>query len=237
MKLYAILHTKYKLDLKEIDQLINIIKQWYCLNNDADLFTQRTKKLLNKINFHNFRVPQYLYRAYSFNTQKDLDQFLKGAQTKLKHPVKDYESWTSSIKVAESYYPGGEYQLNKDAKYGVILKIKSSVFQDRIKFSLENLFGSNIDNEKEIKGNSATTDKKIFFNAVFQYLSGKILDTIKSKGPEALSKQEIQDFQYIIPGLVRSVSEYEYLLEPLDYPQPLIVKITDKKLIPAYEGM
>lgn len=234
MKIYAILHSKYNFNLNEIDQLLNIIKQWYCLNDDTNLFTDKTKKLIIKINLHNFRLPQYLYRAYSFKTQSDLDSFLKGSNTKLSHPTKDYESWTSSMKVAESYYPGGQYQLNKENKYGVILKIKQSVFQDKIKFSLENLFGSQ---NPGFSGNTSNLDKKIFFNAVFQYLSNKLLDTIKNKGPEGLTKQEIQDFQYSIPGLVRAVSEYEYLTEPLDYPQPLVVKITDKKLIPAYQGM
>lgn len=234
MKIYQILHTKFNLNLNEIDQLINIIKQWYCLNNDKDLFTNNTKKLIMKINLHNFRLPQYLYRAYSFKTQKELDDFLKGSNTKLSHPFKDYESWSSSLKVAESYYPGGQYQLNKDNKYGVILKIKQSVFHDKIKFSLENLFGSK---DPTTVGNTIGTDKKIFFNAIFQYLSNNLLDTIKAKGPEGISKQDIQDFQYVIPGLVRAVSEYEYLTEPLDYPQPIVVKITDKKLIPSYQGM
>ena len=211
MKLYSTLHQKYNLNGKEIDQLLYVLKQWYCLNDDTDLFTPQTNKLLLKINTHNFKLPSALFRAYSFTSKEALNSFLKAAETKLKHPSKDYESWTSSPRVAEAYFPGGEFQLNKDSKYGVILKINRNTFQDHIKFSIENLF-------------SGSQDKKIFFGEVFKYLSKDLLLNIKNGD---LTKKDIQDFQHVIPGLVRAISEFEYLLEPIDYPDFTIYKITN----------
>ena len=200
----------FNLNEDETVLLIKVLKDWYCLNDDSELFTPRINKLLLKINTHNFKLPSTLFRAYSFNSKEALNSFLRAAKTKLKHPSKDYESWTSSPRVAESYFPGGEYQLNKDSKHGVILKINRNTFQDRIRFSIENLF-------------SEAKDKKIFFTEVFRYLSKDLLLNIKNGN---LTKKDIREFQHIIPGLVRAISEYEYLLEPIDYPDFTIYKIT-----------
>lgn len=199
----------FNLNQNETDLLIKILKEWYCLNNDTNLFTPQVNKLLLKINFMNFKLPQYLYRAYSFKTEKELNSFLKQAETRLCHPKKDYESWTSSINVAKKYAPGGENQFNSEYKYGVILKIKRFHFEDRIKFSIENLF-------RDYK------DRKILFGELFSYMSKDILKKIKDGN---LSKQDIQAFQHSIPGLVRAISEFEYMIGPMDYPEVIIFEI------------
>ena len=206
----------FNLDQRETDLLIKVLKEWYCLNNDEDLFTPQVNKLLFKINTMNFKLPQYLYRAYSFEHLKDYNNFIKGAEKRIAHPTKSYESWTASYAVAEKYLPGGEAQLNKKAKFGIILKIPKFDFEDRIKFSIENLF-------------KQYSDRKILFNEMFRYMSRDLMEKIKYGN---LSKQDILDFQYTIPGLVRAVSEFEYLLGPLDYPQPECVKLVGINDIP-----
>ena len=199
----------FNLNENETALLVKVLKEWYCLNKDENLFTPQVNKLLLKINSMYFKLPNYLYRAYSFKTEKDLNNFLKQAETKISHPYKDYESWTSSINVAKKYAPGGENQLNSEYKYGVILKIPRFDFEDRIKFSIENLF-------KEYK------DRKILFGELFSYMSKDILKKIKDGN---LSKQDIQAFQYSIPGLVRAISEFEYMIGPIDYPEAIIFEI------------
>ena len=187
--------------------LIKVLKEWYCLNNDSELFSPRVNKLLLKINSMNFKLPQYLYRSYSFEREEDIKKFIDGAFKRIAHPSKDYESWTSSEKVAKRYMPGGEAQLNKNAKYGVILRIPRFDFQDRIKFSIENLF-------KEYN------DRKILFNELFKYLSSGLMKNLRDGN---LSTKDIVEFQHIIPGMVRAISEFEYMIGPLDYPNPITV--------------
>ena len=187
--------------------LIKVLKEWYCLNNDSELFSPRVNKLLLKINSMNFKLPQYLYRSYSFEREEDIKKFIDGAFKRIAHPSKDYESWTSSEKIARKYMPGGESQLNKNAKYGIMLRIPRFDYQDRIKFSIENLF-------KEYN------DRKILFNELFKYLSKDLMRSLKDGN---LSTKDIQEFQHIIPGMVRAISEYEYMIGPLDYPSPITV--------------
>lgn len=199
----------FNLNQNETDLLIRVLKEWYCLNNDSNLFTPQVNKLLLKINSMNFKLPSYLYRAYSFETKKDYDNFINNAKKRIAHPSKDYESWTSSLTVAKRYMPGGEGQLNKNAKIGIILKIPRFDFEDRIKFSIENLF-------------KQYSDRKILFTELFSYMSKDLLQKIKNGN---LSKQDILEFQHSIPGLVRAISEFEYMIGPLDYPQPEMVQI------------
>jgi hypothetical protein len=199
----------FNLNENETALLIKVLKEWYCLNNDSELFTPRVNKLLLKINSMHFKLPSNLYRSYSFKTEKDLNNFLKQAETKISHPSKDYESWTSSLTVAKKYAPGGENQLTSDNKYGVILKIKRFHFEDRIKFSIENLFRT-------------YSDRKILFSEMFGYLSKDIMRKLKDSN---LTKQDILAFQHTIPGLVRAISEFEYMLSELDYPEFEIIEI------------
>ena len=198
----------FNLNQNETTLLVKVLKEWYCLNKDENLFTPQVNKLLLKINSMYFKLPNYLYRAYSFKTEKDLNNFLKQAETKISHPYKDYESWTSSLPVAKKYAPGGENQLTSDNKYGVILKIKRFHFEDRIKFSIENLFRN-------------YSDRKLLFSELFAYLSKDIMKKLKDSN---LSKQDILVFQHTIPGLVRAISEFEYMLSELDYPEFEIVE-------------
>ena len=64
------------------------------------------------------------------------------------------------------------------------------------------------------------SDRKILFNALFQYLSKDLMRSLKDGN---LSTKDIQEFQHIIPGMVRAISEYEYMIGPLDYPSPITV--------------
>lgn len=206
----------FNLNQNETDLLIKILKDWYCLNKDTDLFTPQVNKLLLKINSMNFKLPNYLYRAYSFETKKDYNNFIDNAEKRIAHPSKDYESWTSSLTVAKRYMPGGEGQLNKNAKIGIILKIPRFDFEDRIKFSIENLFKN-------------YSDRKILFSELFSYMSKDILQKIKIGN---LSKQDILEFQHSIPGLVRAISEFEYMIGPLDYPKPECIELIGIENIP-----
>ena len=206
----------FNLNQNETDLLIKILKDWYCLNNDSNLFTPPVNKLLLKINSMNFKLPQYLYRAYSFETKKDYNNFIDNAEKRIAHPSKDYESWTSSLTVAKRYMPGGEGQLNKNAKIGIILKIPRFDFEDRIKFSIENLFKN-------------YSDRKILFSELFGYMSKDILQKIKVGN---LSKQDILEFQHSIPGLVRAISEFEYMIGPLDYPKPECIELIGIEKVP-----
>lgn len=199
----------FNLNEQETDLLIRILKQWYCLNDDSELFTPQVNRLIFKINSTNFKLPQYLYRAYSFENIKDYEKFIAGAEKRIAHPNKEYESWTSSLSVAKKYMPGGEAQLNKNAKYGIILKIPRFDFEDRIKFSIENLF-------------KQYSDRKVLFSEMFSYMSSGIIQKIKYN---SLTKQDILEFQHSIPGLVRAISEFEYMIGPLDYPQPECVEL------------
>ena len=206
----------FNLNQNETDLLIKILKDWYCLNNDSNLFTPPVNKLLLKINSMNFKLPQYLYRAYSFEKEEDYKKFIDSSFKRIAHPTKDYESWTSSLAVARRYMPGGEGQLNKNAKIGIILKIPRFDFEDRIKFSIENLFKN-------------YSDRKILFSELFGYMSKDILQKIKVGN---LSKQDILEFQHSIPGLVRAISEFEYMIGPLDYPKPECIELIGIENVP-----
>lgn len=206
----------FNLNQNETDLLIKILKDWYCLNNDSNLFTPPVNKLLLKINSMNFKIPSYLYRAYSFERKEDYNNFINNAEKRIAHPSKDYESWTSSLTVAKRYMPGGEGQLNKNAKIGIILKIPRFDFEDRIKFSIENLFKN-------------YSDRKILFSELFSYMSKDILQKIKIGN---LSKQDILEFQHSIPGLVRAISEFEYMIGPLDYPKPECIELIGIENVP-----
>ena len=203
----------YSLTPDDLNLLLKVLKQWYCLNDDSGLFTPQINKLLMKINLMNYSLPQYLYRAYSFETEKQYQDFIDKSHVQIKHPTKDYESWTSSVSVAKQYLPGGDAQLNKNNEYGIIIKIPRSDFIDRIKFSMENLF-------------KVPQDRNIFFNEMFQYLSKELMLKIKM---DCLIKSDILEFQHTIPGLVRAVTEKEYMLGPLDYPQPQTVTVVGPK--------
>ena len=39
----------FSLNQNETDLLIRVLKEWYCLNNDSNLFTPQVNKLLLKI--------------------------------------------------------------------------------------------------------------------------------------------------------------------------------------------
>ena len=203
----------YSLTPDDLNLLLKVLKQWYCLNDDSSLFTPQVNKLLLKINLMNYSLPQYLYRAYSFETKKQYQDFIDKSHTKIKHPTKDYESWSSSLSIAKQYLPGGDAQINKNNEYGIIIKIPRSDFQDRIKFSMENLF-------------KVPQDRTIFFNEMFQYLSKELMLKIKS---DVLTKKDILEFQHTIPGLVRAITEKEYMLSELDYPQPQTVIVVGPK--------
>jgi hypothetical protein len=196
------------LNEKEFNLLLKLIKQWYCQNDDTSLFSKGMDNLLVKIRANQVKIPNYLYRAYSFQTKEDLNNFKKTMTIKIEHPNKDYESWTSKQSIAERYMPQSEYNLNRNSKYGILIRISSGDFIDNIKFTIEDLF-------------SEKNDKNLFFKFCFSYLSSKMLEKIKEKN---FNQKDIEEFQYIIPGLVRAVTESEYLLDKLIHPKPFIIK-------------
>lgn len=196
------------LDTKDLDLLLKLLKQWYCLNDDTNLFSKSMHNLMLKIRAHNVKVPTTLYRAYSFETKEQLENFKKTITIKIEHPRKDYESWTSSLNIAERYMPGSDYVINKNAKYGILLAINKKDFEHNIKFTIEDLF-------------SSVKDRNNFFKTCFKYLSSIMLSKMKENN---FGKKDIEEFQYNIPGIVRAITEKEYLLDKLDYPTPIIVK-------------
>lgn len=196
------------LNEKEFDLLLKLITQWYCKNDDTNLFSKVMHDLMLKIRAHNVKIPETLYRAYSFETKEDLIKFRKGISTKISHPTKDYESWTTSRSIAERYLPGSEYVLNKNTKFGILLALNKSDFEYNIKFTIEDLF-------------SDKNDRNKFFKTCFSYLSTKMLSKIKDNN---FNRKDIEEFQYTIPGIVRAVTEKEYLIEEIKNPFPTIIK-------------
>lgn len=211
------------LDQKELEALLYFIKQWYCKNDDTGLF-DKTKRgrlitsILGNFDYKEHKLPEYLYRSYSFETKKELNDFrskIIPGKTLLSHPHKDYESWTSDRKIAEKYLPGGESMIDeaKQREHGIMLKISKDDYIDSIFFSMDFVFNNQI-------------EKKKFLPFIFKYLSKDILNNIKENKSV---QNQIKDMQYLIPGIVRAITESEYILSELVDSSPEVVKqITTK---------
>lgn len=211
----------------EFNAFLHFIKQWYCKNDDTGLFDKTNRgKLIKSIindfvpnNVNNSKdTPEYLYRSYSFKTKEEFTNFINKIipnKTILSHPYKDYESWTSDIKIAEKYLPHGDSMIDstKENEYGIMLKLSKEDFKDAIVFSTEYVFNDKIEKNK-------------FLPLVFKYLSKKLLDKIKD------SKQvenDIVELQFLIPGVVRAITESEYILSEMNNVSPIIIRrITTK---------
>ena len=211
----------------EFNAFLHFIKQWYCKNDDTGLFDKTNRgKLIKSIindfvpnNVNNSKdTPEYLYRSYSFKTKEDFANFINKiipGKTILSHPYKDYESWTSDIKIAEKYLPHGDSMIDstKENEHGIMLKISKDDFKDAIVFSTEYVFNDKIEKNK-------------FLPFVFKYLSRKLLDKIKDSKPV---ENDIEELQFLIPGVVRSITESEYILSEMHNVSPIIIRrITTK---------
>ena len=105
-----------KISEKDLTLLENIIKEWYTNNSDK-LFASKNSNIMKYMrsiskqldSFRKFNTPSYLYRGISFENDKLKDEALKKMKELgvLKHPTKDYDSWSSSKEVAEDYGKGG----------------------------------------------------------------------------------------------------------------------------------
>ena len=206
----------------EFNAFLHFIKQWYCKNDDTGLFDKSNRgKLIKSIindfvpnNIENSKdTPEFLYRSYSFKTKEDFGNFIrkiKPGNTTLSHPYKDYESWTSDRKIAEKYLPNGESMIDstKENEHGIMLKISKKDFSEYIIFSTEYVFNDKI-------------EKRKFLPLVFKYLSKNLLNKIRdSKQVE----KDIEEIQYLIPGVVRSITESEYILSEMKNVSPEIVR-------------
>ena len=107
----------FNLNQNETDLLIKILKDWYCLNKDTDLFTPQVNKLLLKINSMNFKLPNYLYRAYSFEKEEDYKKFKDAA---LSAVFTTRVMWTFSA--AYRIYPTAVYKKMADEAFRILLE-------------------------------------------------------------------------------------------------------------------
>ena len=137
-----------KISSTDLTYLERILKEWYCDNSDA-LFTDKRKPLMEYLNSlakdpntytDLFMAPEFLYRAITFENNQQKASMLKNMKESgiLKHPTKDYDSWTSSEDVAMEYACGPK-ATHPDGP-SVILKVPHSTIHKNILFTIEVLF-------------------------------------------------------------------------------------------------
>ena len=198
---------------EEFNLFLDLISHWFYYNEDFGKLLRSKKykgiwkKLENKIN--NMKLPKYLYRGLSFRTKKDRDNYIKTFEHKRK-----YESWSSSLKIANNFIPGGKYAQNE--KYGVMLKINTKDFKNNIIFSLNAI----IQNEK---------DRKLFFEKVLYRHHKHLKEGLNSKS----LRKYVNNYDLFsdMHGAIYAIIEDEYVLkaiEPKDKPMVEFI-IKDKK--------
>lgn len=202
---------------KDLTHLERILKEWYCDNSDA-LFTDKRKPLMVYLNSlakdpniytDLFMAPEFLYRAISFETNQQKSDMLKNMKEsgQLKHPTKDYDSWTSSLDVAY------EYAFGDKASYpngpSVILKVPHSAIYENILFTIEVLFTGKNDKTGRIM-------KQQFFRKILNNkLNNLVTDLKESRYQKNQWDNTIKDMEKLIPGLSRALTEFEYILKPV----------------------
>ena len=204
---------------KDLTHLERILKEWYCDNSDA-LFTDKRKPLMVYLNSlakdpniytDLFMAPEFLYRAISFETNQQKSDMLKNMKEsgQLKHPTKDYDSWSSSKEVAECYAFGDKaYHKGKDRAH-VILQIPYIGLEDELLFTCEYLFTGEDTKESRIL-------KQRFLRKILNNKLNNLVRDIKSANYKKNQwDATIQDISNITPGLSRALTEFEYILKPV----------------------
>ena len=202
---------------KDLTHLERILKEWYCDNSDA-LFTDKRKPLMVYLNSlakdpniytDLFMAPEFLYRAISFETNQQKSDMLKNMKEsgQLKHPTKDYDSWTSSLDVAHEYAFGDKASYPNG--HSVILKVPHSAIYENILFTIEVLFTGKNDKTGRIM-------KQQFFRKILNNkLNNLVTDLKESRYQKNQWDNTIKDMEKLIPGLSRALTEFEYILKPV----------------------
>ena len=220
-----------KISSTDLSYLERILKEWYCDNSDA-LFTDKRKPLMNYLrglgkdpNTYTdlFTAPDYLYRAITFETKQQKESMLKKMKETgvLKHPTKNYDSWTSSEEVAMDYYNGPKASYPNG--FGVILKVPHSAINEKILFTAEVLFtGKNDKTGRVLK-------QKFFRKILNNKLNNLVTDLKESRYQKNQWDNTIKDMEKLIPGLSRALTEFEYILEPIKSDSIVILMQTKGK--------
>ena len=124
--------------------------------------------------FRKFNSPSYLYRGISFENDKLKDEALKKMKELgvLKHPTKDYDSWTSSLDIAKEYAFGDK--ASHKGKANLILKVPYQSIEDSLLFTSEYLF----------TGEDTTESRRIkqqFFRKILNNKLNGLVQDIKTK--------------------------------------------------------
>ena len=207
-----------KISEKDLTLLGNIIKEWYTNNSDK-LFMSKNSNIMKYMrniskqldSFRKFNSPAYLYRGITFENDKLKDEALKKMKELgvLKHPTKDYDSWSSSKEVAEDYVFGDKaYHKGKDIAF-VILQIPYIGLEDELLFTCEYLFTG-----EDTKASRML--KQRFFRKILNNKLNNLVRDIKSANYKKNQwDATIQDISNITPGLSRALTEFEYILKPV----------------------
>lgn len=207
-----------KISEKDLTLLENIIKEWYTNNSDK-LFTSKNSNIMKYMrniskqldSFRKFNSPAYLYRGISFENDKLKDEALKKMKEQgiLKHPTKDYDSWSSSKEVAECYAFGDKAWHKDKGRAYVILQIPYIGLEDELLFTCEYLFTGEDTKESRML-------KQRFFRKILNNKLNNLVKDIKSANYKKNQwDATIQDISNITPGLSRALTEFEYILKPV----------------------
>ena len=208
-----------KISEKDLTLLENIIKEWYTNNSDK-LFASKNSNImkymksiaeqLNELDsFNKFTPPEFLYRGISFEDSKTKAQMVKTMKESgvLKHPTKDYDSWTSSLDIAKEYAFGDK--ASHKGKANLILKVPYQSVEDALLFTSEYLFtGEDTKESRRIK-------QQFFRKILNNKLNGLVQDIKNKRYLKNQWDSTIKDMEKLIPGLSRALTEFEYILKPI----------------------
>ena len=201
---------------KDLTLLENIIKEWYTNNSDK-LFASKNSNIMKYMrniskqldSFRKFNPPEFLYRGISFEDSKTKEQMVKTMKDSgiLKHPTKDYDSWTSSLDIAKEYAFGDK--ASHKGKANLILKVPYQSIEDSLLFTSEYLFtGEDTTESRQIK-------QQFFRKILNNKLNGLVQDIKTKKYQKNQWDTTIKDMEKLIPGLSRALTEFEYILKPI----------------------
>ena len=207
-----------KISPTNLSYLEKILKAWYCDNSDT-LFTKKNSNLMKYItdiasqinSFNKFEAPEFLYRGITFETYKQKSDMLSKMKETgmLKHPTKDYDSWTSSLDVAECYAFGDKAWHKDKGRAYVILQIPYIGLENNLLFTCEYLFTGKDDKE------SRRIKQQFFRRMLNNKLNELVSDIKESRYQKNQWDNTIKDMEKLIPGLSRALTEFEYILKPV----------------------
>lgn len=187
-----------KISSQNLILLHQIISRWYSENKEPN---PKTLAFIKSIDYnHTWEEPKTLYRGFSFDNPQTKNQIIKDIKNRtLKHPTKKIESWTSSLAIAKTYATGPDTNT-------LLISIPFSDVKDHILFSIEYLFTGKNDT-RGIK------QKQQFFKMQVNNQMSLLLKDIKNKNykPGQFS-DTLKGLEIFIPGLVRALTEFEYII-------------------------